>query len=144
MRRPLALVVLLGLTSCGTTLGTIPFSAPGSGRVVVNLDAGKPVDFWSNFDAQYTSTPATRYDIALMQDGVVVSTAVCDPIASRIGPHRACVTHSEVGTAHYGNCIMHCSAYVPRTGPTEVRASFYLAGDVYGLQLDRANLIIKQ
>jgi hypothetical protein len=136
-------VLWLGV-SCGTVVGEIPFAIPGAGQTAIVLDPSKPVRFWSEFDARYTGVLRAAYNIVLVQDGVPVSAAVCYPIASRTGGHRVCTGHVEGWSSHYGNCEMWCSASVPRTGPTEIRATLTFGGQPVGFELDRADLIVRQ
>jgi hypothetical protein len=126
--------------SCGTVIGQVLFMEEGVGETVINAQAGK-IRFWTDFSARYQIGMGARYDVELLQDGVVVATAVCDPL--RRSP-KVCHGSYNVGAEHHFNCLMNCSAVVPRSGPTTVRARFsipYRPGD---LRLVRADLIIRQ
>jgi hypothetical protein len=132
--------LLLALAGCGTTVGVIPFSGTGRGETVVNLDAGAKVRFWTDFEAQYAGPVLASYDVQLLQGGVPVATATCDPID--FGAGRVCVNSVNVGGRHSYRCRMSCQARVPRSAPTQVRATFSIAGGP--VRLVRADLDIRQ
>ena len=143
MRRLLAVVLgLCGLASCGTTVGVIPFSAPGRRTISVMLDAGSDVRFWTEFDATYGGAMAIEYDVELEQDGSTVAGTVCR--ARDLGMNKVCTIRIEAGDTHEIHCRMGCLAHVPKTGPTLVQATLYLGGRPVALHLERANLIVKQ
>jgi hypothetical protein len=125
------------VASCGTTLGVIPFSAGGRAETSVVLDAGTDVRFWTDLRAERPKALSVEYDIELVQDGVTVAGARCDPHV--LGPSRLC----WVRTDQRINCRMQCSARVSKTGPTLVRATLYVGGRPAG-NLGRADLIVKQ
>jgi hypothetical protein len=135
-------LALFGSSSCGTTLGTIPLTTPGPASTVVVLDASRDVRFWSDIDATYGGSLVARYDVELLQDGAQVARAACDPFF--FGPERLCTHTLQFGEIHRVHCRMDCVARVPRSGPTEVRASLAFAGWPVGFALNRASLIIKQ
>ena len=135
-----ALVLAVAAAGCGTVIGQVPFMEEGVGETVINAEAGK-IRFWVNFSARYQIGMGASYDVELLQDGGVVASAVCDPL--RRSP-KVCHGHVNWGEEHHFNCLMNCSAVLPRGGPTIVRARFsihYRPGD---LRLNRADLIIRQ
>jgi hypothetical protein len=129
----------LGLATCGTVLGGIAFSTPGEGETVVNLAPGQ-VSFWTQFSASYGGDMAASFDVELSQDGQIVSRAICDPVH----PLRVCVNRYNGFVNHSWNCKMTCSSYLPRGGPTRVRARFSVDGGPRDLRVNEAHLMIRQ
>jgi hypothetical protein len=133
---------LIGLgVSCGAVVGQVPFSQEGTGQTTFQAKAGD-VSFWTDFRALYHGDIRAYFFVELLQDGVVVSSATCDPV--HLGPSRAC-THRLWGyETHDQRCTMACNAFVPRDGPTQVRVSLAIPGRPADLRLARANLIVRQ
>jgi hypothetical protein len=121
----------------------IPFSAPGMEQKAVLLESGTDVMFWTDFKASFDGKIDAKYHIELLQDGDVVATATCDPIAAT-GNGRFCGLLVEGITYHHIQCRMHCSARVPKSGPTLVRATLSIGREADGLRLERADLSIEQ
>jgi hypothetical protein len=134
----LAFLLVCGLGGCGTRLGVIPFSAAGRGQASMVLDARSDVRFWTDFRATHPRNLSVEYDVELIQDGVTVAGARCDPAVR--GASRVC----WVRTDQRINCQMQCSVRISKTGPTLVRATLYIGGDPLAQQLERADLIVKQ
>ena len=138
----LFVLLAVAVVSCGTTLGAVQLTKPGRAMTVVTLDADRDVRFWSDIDATYAGRLGARYDIELAQDGASVARAVCD--AFHFGGSKMCTVNILVGSTRRTSCWMHCWARVPKSGPTEVRASLTFYGSDGGVQLNHASLIIKQ
>jgi hypothetical protein len=142
MRRTAALVVLLLTGACGRLPEPmIPFSAPGTGQKMLVLEDGKDVIFWTDFKASFDEDKVgAKYHIELSQDGVFVGDVFCDPNVMK----GICSLNIIRMTYHHTRCRMHCSARVPKSGPTLVRATLLISGDTDSLLLDRADLSIEQ
>jgi hypothetical protein len=122
----------------------IPFSAPGVGEKSVFLEGNRDVIFWTDFKASFRRRVDARYHIELLQGGGVVATATCDPVAAG-GGVRFCSLDVEGWSYHHIRCRLHCSARVPESGPTLVRASFWIYDEENNdLRLERADLGIEQ
>jgi hypothetical protein len=109
-------LALLGSSSCGTTLGTVPLTTASPASTVVVLEASRDVRFWSDIDATYTGQIAARYEIELLQDGARVGSAACDPFS--MGADRLCTDTIQFGEVHRVHCRMDCVARVPRSRVT--------------------------
>lgn len=140
-RWPLALV-LLGASSCGTIVGRIPFQAPGEGRTVVTLDAGRDVRFWSDVDLKRSIPVRAELEIELFQGGARVAATTCNPLVG--GWSRFCTTRFVHESEYDANCRMACSARVPKSGPTEVRARLYVGGWNELRKIVRADVVVRQ
>jgi hypothetical protein len=123
MRRALTFVALLGLSSCATTIGRIPFPAPGEGRTFVMLDATKDVKFATDFEVRYRGDVHAEYEIELLQGGDVVAKATCNPLTSGRQRNQCMSRRLETGYHHYSHCPMSCVAELPKSGMTEIRAT---------------------
>ena len=142
LRRAGLVVALLGLlTSCGSTLGSIPFRDEGAGEVLVQAESGE-LRFWTELDATYAGELGSAYAIELVQDGSVVGRATCDPL--QIRKPRACSERVQAGQTHTVHCRMACYAHVPKTGPTLIRARYSIRQRPESFQLQQANLVVKQ
>ncbi|HVU49141.1 MAG TPA: hypothetical protein VHL80_00550 [Polyangia bacterium] len=143
MRR-LGALVLLGLSSCGTIVGAVPFVGPGQERTVVSLEAGRDVRFWSDFSATYErwgeiDEDDVAYEVELFQDGAIVANLRCAP--RDYGLVRLCHERFHGIHSYAGNCRMACVARVPKSGPTEVRVTFSAPPSMH---IERAHLIVRQ
>lgn len=121
----------------------IPFSAPGVQEKGVLLESDADVIFWTDFEASFAGTIDAKYHVELLQGGDVVATATCDPIAAA-GNGRFCGLLVEGITYHHIQCRMHCSARVPKSGPTLVRATLSIGREINGFRLERADLSVEQ
>jgi hypothetical protein len=139
MRRTILALLLVAASSCGTIVGQIPVSTPGSTSAIVSLDAAQDVLFWSDFAAHYDNyddVDYAAYQIELVQDGAVVASLRCRP-----RDYLYCI-HKYHGFHWYDvNCRMACTATVPKSGPTEVRATLSAPPS---MQIERANLVVRQ
>jgi hypothetical protein len=135
----LALACAIG--ACGTVAAVIPFSAAGVGQATAELEADTDVRFWTELEATYQGQMSARYDVQLVQGGVAVARAACDPFNLH---NKVCSVHIEVGEIHRIHCRMQCTAHVPATGPTLVRATLSFGGHSIGLRVRRADLVVKQ
>ena len=144
MRRGWLLAVACAVASCGTTLASLPLKDGQPRDALVTLEAGQDVRFWAEFDATYDGHEIDAwYVVQLLQGGAVVDATRCEPL--RLGhASRVCTVHIEVGDTHTIHCRMPCTARVPVTGPTVVRARLFVHGRAARFRLDRADLIVKQ
>jgi hypothetical protein len=135
-------LALAGLAvSCGAVVGQVPFSQEGTGETTFQAQAGE-VRFWTDFSAGYSGDMLARFEVQLVQNDQVVSSAVCDPV--HIGATRICTTRFWGIYDHEQHCRMSCSAFVPHAGPTVVRARLAIPGRPYDLRLAYANLVVRQ
>ena len=114
---------MLTVASCSmTSVGVIPLRGMGTGETTVILNADTEVRFWADLDGMYDYKDSAQYDVQLLQDGRIVSTAVCDPIVVHENV-RVCTIVGWFGGVHKSHCRMRCRAHVPKSGPTLVRAT---------------------
>ena len=135
------LLCCCALSSCGTTVGRVPFSREGDGQIVVQLVRGE-LQFWTEFDAQYRGEMNAGFAVDLLQNGKLVGTATCDPL--HLGMSRVCSKRILVGETHTVHCRMACVVHVAQPGPTLVRARFSIPERPADLRLEQADLILKQ
>jgi hypothetical protein len=140
LRAATVALICMGV-SCGAIVGQVPFSQEGTGETTFQAKAGN-VSFWTDFRALYHGDMRAYILVELVQDGVVVSSAICDPV--HLGASHACTHRLWSWETHDQRCTMACDAYVPRAGPTQVRASLAIPGRPADLRLTRANLIVRQ
>jgi hypothetical protein len=136
-------VLSLALAGCGKEVGRVPFSGEGTGSVSVPLSAGD-VSFWSDIDIKYEGGAALDYRIALVQGGVNVATAVCDPLGQMNIKVGWLETHFGSSSSRRGTGKMNCSASLPKAGPTTVQAALAFGSKPASFTLNKADLIIKQ
>lgn len=137
------LVLGVLVAGCGKEVGRVPFSGPGSAARRMTLGAGK-VSFWTNLDIHYKGDVDMVYKVALVQRGKTVAAATCDPLGHldiRIG-----WVQTDIGASHSrrGTGRMECSARVPTAGPTVVKATLAFLGRPAKVDLEKADLIVKQ
>jgi len=143
------LAIVVGVASCHPTIGTVRFTAPGESRTLVNLEPDSTVRFWSDLDVSWSEEDdrplAMTYEIALVQNGVVVGTSTCDPLRTQWHGMRACGKRMELGHTLVLNCLMHaCELHVAQGGATEVRARWVVQSAPAGLSIRRANVLVSQ
>jgi hypothetical protein len=146
LQRPLvvALFALAVLAGCGTEVGRIPFTAEGAGETQVTLKAESEVRFWTDLEIEYQGKVAINYQIELLQDGAVVAAATCNPLGNIDVKLKWVETNLNDSHSRSGSGRMQCSAKVPKTGPTTVKASLSFGSRPPGLILKRADLVLKQ
>src|SRR5262245_41450462 len=117
LQRPLAvsLFALAALAGCGTEVGRIPFTAEGAGETQVTLKAENEVRFWTDIDIDYQGEPKLRYQIDLLQDGVAIASATCDPLGYIDVKVKWVETNLNDSHSRSGSGRMECSAKVPKT-----------------------------
>ncbi len=136
--------VVVGLSACGGTLSPIPVAVPrGDGQTVVTLAAGSDVRFWIVVDPLDSGRVRADYEIDLLQSGREVTSTHC---AQEISDAAAMCKLRQVS---YGNhrhltCPLPCSARVPRSGPTVVRATLKLVGYPVVARAEPAEIIVEQ
>ncbi|HYQ42544.1 MAG TPA: hypothetical protein VER11_11270 [Polyangiaceae bacterium] len=133
----------LVLAACGTEVGRVGFSGEGSSSVTTPLKAGE-VDFWTDLDIQFEGNAELHYQVALMQGGSRVATAVCDVLAPKSG--KLLWIEIDRGPLHSrrGAGQMPCSATLPKSGPTTVEATLAFGVRPLRVTLRRADLVVKQ
>jgi hypothetical protein len=126
--------------SCGAVIGQVPFDEEGTGETGIDARAGT-LRFWTVFSARFPGFMDARYDVDLVQDGVVVAATSCNALYNS---PKVCYGTMKTSERLDLNCRMSCSAVVPRAGPTTVRARFSIQGRPSNLQLVRAILVVRQ
>src|SRR5262245_22990314 len=101
----------LGVTGCGRELGRVPFSAGGTGTTTVELAACK-VAFWTELDLKCDTRSGLAYEIALLQRGVAVANAVCDPLGA-MKTSGFIEKRSGVSLSRSGRGKLACKATLP-------------------------------
>lgn len=121
----------------------MPFAAEGNGEATAKLEAGE-VAFWSDLDIEYEGDAALAYRIELLQDGVRVAEAVCDPLGRMTA--KVSWTETNIGSSHSrrGSGKMTCSASLPKGGPTAVKATLAFGQKPAKVTLKKADLVVKQ
>lgn len=110
---------------------------PGDHTLVVAVDGSRQVKFTGNVKMTFDDLSSAQYTIDLLQDGLVVGHTTCDPIKVRM-----CMVHVTGSSTYIGYCSMECAVWVPKSGPTTVRATFGAVGQ--NVAVERAILIIEQ
>ncbi len=135
-----ALSSLALLAGCGTEMGRIPFSAPGTGTATVTLQAGE-VAFWTDIDAEYHDDSSLPYTVQLEQGGAKVASATCNPLG-RIHIKTVWVeTNLGNKRSRSGMGKMGCSVSLAKGGPTTVNVTLGPAKDI---TVKKADLVLKQ
>jgi hypothetical protein len=122
-------------------MSAVPIGAPGRAETLVTLDAGTDVHFWVNVHPG-DSAINTKYEIELVQNGRKVADANCAQVVSEQSP-TCSLREVSYGDRHL-TCSLECTARVPQSGPTLVRASVELEGGLGGGGTEPANLIVEQ
>jgi hypothetical protein len=123
----IALGSLLGIGACGNTLSAIPLSSSGQAEKTVMLSAGTEVQFATDVHPMQTGAVRAEYDIELLQGGREVAEARCLQDLSEDSPTCA-VRQMSYNADRHITCRMTCSARVPKSGPTVVRAKLVVEG----------------
>jgi hypothetical protein len=144
MLRSSLVVALFVLVGCGTEVGRVPFTAEGAGEAQATLKAESEVRFWTDLDIEYQGDAALSYQIELLQDGAVVAAATCDPLGKIDVKVKWIETSLNDSHSRSGSGRMACSAKVPKTGPTTVKARLSFGSPPAKLSLRRADLVLKQ
>jgi hypothetical protein len=143
MSKTWLLAAALLLVGCGKEVGRVPFSGEGSGSATTVLNAGS-VAFWTDVDIAYDGSATLDYQIALVQGGTRVASAVCNPL----GPMSIQVLWNEMhrGSASWrsGRGKMDCSANLSKGGPTTVEATLAFGDRPLSATIKRADLVVKQ
>jgi len=137
----LTLLLALAATSCATRLAVIPTHPTGPHEQVVTVRAEDEIGFKTDVDLSYedATPPSALYAVELLQDGVVVDRTICDAV--HLGAVRACSVRVNVPGRYVARCSMSCTARVPKSGPTLVRATFSADNDV---TIAHASLVVTQ
>jgi hypothetical protein len=122
-----ALGLLAGVGSCGTTLSAIPLSRAGLAEKTVTLSARTAIQFETDIHPTQLGTVRAEYDIELLQGGHEVAEARCLQELSEDSPSCA-VRQVSYNEDRHLTCRMTCSARVPKSGPTVVRAKLVVLG----------------
>ena len=99
---------------------------------------GSPVDFWTDFDVEYSTQPTATYKIMIFQNGDSVGEVVCDPfdvgtqLMEREAEVRGTVKESYLG-------LMHCETDLPE-GELTLAVNFDVEGR---MTVFRADLVLK-
>ena len=133
---------VISLAGCGTRVGRIPFSKPGSSSTVLTAKAGELV-FWSDLDVAWDGNFQPRYDITVTQVGKVVGTVTCDPLNVHVRLHSK---RTNWGTHHTASQEgkMSCRVTLPASGSTKIKASLRYLSRPKKLTVRRLDLVIKQ
>ncbi len=133
----------LALVGCGKEVGRLPFSREATQSATVPLVAGR-VDFWTDLSVSYEGPAALTYQIELEQGGNSVASVACEAL----GRHDRKLGWVEAGFGASrtlrGRGRMICSAQLPKSGLTEVRAKLAFTTTPRVATLERADLVIKQ
>ena len=137
-----AITAIISLVGCGTRVGRIPCSKPGSASTVVTAKAGEMV-FWSDLDIAWDGNFQPRYDITVTQVGKVVGTVTCDPLDVHVRLHSKRTNWGAHHTASQEG-KMSCRVTLPASGPTKIKASLRYLARPKKLTVHRLDLVIKQ
>ncbi|HVZ88182.1 MAG TPA: hypothetical protein VHG72_14510 [Polyangia bacterium] len=119
--------MLAGTGSCGSTLSAIPLSRSGQAERTLTLSAGTAVQFETDVHPTQVGAVRAEYDIELLQGGHAVAEARCLQELSEDSPSCA-VRQVSYNEDRHITCRMTCSARVPKSGPTVVRAKLVVEG----------------
>lgn len=129
------------VTACGKEITRVPLAGAGTGESTATLKEGD-VDFWTDIDIEYEQRPTVEYQIELVQDGVGVARATCNPLG-RITT-KGEWTEKNLGGSHsrLGDGKMVCSTTLAKGGPTTVKVTLTVEHATPTLR--KADLIVKQ
>ncbi len=138
--RGIAAPLLASVAACSgwTKVGIVSVKAPGAHEAVVTLDATREINFGADLAMTYSNDVDARYVVDLLQNGVVVAHAECDPFAVHV-----CSTRIRWFGSYDIRCRMECPVRVPASGPTLVRA-WFVTSEGGGVAIDHANLVLEQ
>lgn len=134
---------VLGALGCGKEVGRIPLTSETTAQAPMTLAAGE-VAFWTDLDIEYEGSAALTYTVELVQDGVTVATAACDPLGHL--PVKLGWLQTSIGgeQTRRGNGKMSCNTTLAKGGATTVKATLAFSRKPARATLRRADLVVKQ
>lgn len=132
-----------GAVGCGKEVGRVPFFSEGTGATTVELAAGK-VAFWTDLDLKCDTRSRLAYEVALLQGGVAVANAVCDPLGNLSIKFGFLETWSGTSMSRSGRGKLSCEATLPAAGLTTVKSRLVSRGRPALCTIGKADLVIKQ
>jgi hypothetical protein len=139
-----AILSVLLLAGCGKEVGRVPFAAEDTKAVSMPLRAGD-VAFWTDIDVKYEGNAALVYDVQLLQGGSAVAAATCDalgPMSMKVGWVET--QFGESGSRRGSGKMAACSVSLAKGGPTLVQTTLRFATRPSRVDLNRADLVVKQ
>jgi hypothetical protein len=145
MRRISIALCLVATVGCGKEIARIPLHDVGSGKAIVDLDAGQKLSFWTQLDVAYSGSLGARYHIELSDaNGGTVGNVTCDPldVTVRLRSYRNNLGQSKAD--RYQGKMRDCALSAQGAGTYTVRTTLAMPTRPAQMTLNDISLVIKQ
>jgi len=121
----------------------MPMRAEGQAETTVQATAGKKLALWTALDVKFKGVLVARYDVELVEGGVVVDKAQCDPlnVSTKIGSKEVTI-NDDRSLSWSGK--MRCELAPTKNGPVTVRAKLVFLQRPATLTVNDMSLVIKE
>lgn len=134
----LFLLMIFLMSGCSGELVRVRFKEAGE-KVVKFQHNGELIEFWTDFDLEYTSGPEIYYEIDILNEGNQVAELVCNPLDVEGSlMERNVVVRGKTKQSYLG--LMDCGTALPE-GEITLNVKFWAKGE--SLSIFRADLVLK-